>query len=328
MAERKRCRPTNYLSEWDIDMTNAIQLPELNSKARLSATYQLQARRADGSVSRKSAVFKNLITDFGLDHLAISGCRSLYCGKCYVGTGTAVPSFSDTALAVPLANTASFSGTQTSSESVSPWRQTTVTTATFPTGAVVGNLTEVGFGDTAGLFSRALVVDGGGAPTAFPIAADEQLIVVYSLVQYPPLVDATGTISIGSNSYDYVSRANFLVGYNPNPWAFPSSSTDGVAYRANSAYGLNDAHGDLAPLPGGVNVNPDFGFSKAADAYVPGSHYVSGTFTCPPASGNGLLRLMVVNFGSASCQIRYTPAITKTSTQTLVLPFSFTWARA
>lgn len=57
----------------------------------------------------------------------------------------------------------------------------------FGQGAAAGNLSEVGVGRSAtDLFSRALIVDGGGNPTTITVLPDEYLTVVYELRRYPP----------------------------------------------------------------------------------------------------------------------------------------------
>ena len=305
-----------------------IILPEVAASVKLAATYHLEARKADGSVARQSATFHNLITDYGLNALAKIGCRSLYSGKCYVGTGSATPQFTDTALTTPLANTPSFSSTSDVAATGPTWAQTTIVTATFALGSAVGNIAEVGFGDTAGLFSHALVADAQGAPTVFPVLSDEQLVVVYQLTQYPPLVDGSGSISINGTNYTYTSRA-YWVHINSNTWHFAGSSSNSIPYYLFSMGGSrDDQQADLVPLGVSGNQNPGFGFTITKDAYVDGSYKVSGKGTCVPAGGAGNLRIVEVGFFSSRFQVKYVPDIVKTNTQTLVLPFSFTWARA
>lgn len=64
----------------------------------------------------------------------------------------------------------------------------------FDQGAAAGNISELGIGwDVSGvLFSRALVVDGAGLPTAITVLPDEFLTVTYELRRwwiYPPAVE-------------------------------------------------------------------------------------------------------------------------------------------
>lgn len=192
--------------------------------ATVRGRYTVQIhRRGLGLVQERE--FDNLITDAGLDHFGVyhwSGgsplSNSSYDYWCHVGTGTAVPAVTDTALQSPVANGVKRNGsgvditrTRTYSSFLSedpPRRRAVIkTTATYAAGAIVGNLSEVGIGpgsisEPYALLSRALILDSLGNPTTVTATADDTVVVVYTLT-IDWVGKTSGTITVGGVNYDY-----------------------------------------------------------------------------------------------------------------------------
>jgi len=311
------------------------------AKVGLEGWYTLRARRRSGRVTRERTFkveacrelppFHNLITNLGLDRFGSAPANSLYI-RCHVGTGTATPSVTDTQLQTFLAAVSTSNPTTAIANSGPPdyysYRTFTWTSSIGALGN--NNLTEIGISgqSTNGLlFSRELIRDSGGNPTAFPISADEQLEVTYELRIYPNLTDVPATVMVGSNSHDTITRPMLV--NNTGFWG-PLQVASGVANAARGgAAGTNRAHsGDLVPytdsLPSGSLGDASSG---ATAPYTNGSFYRDVSNTWNISTGNGNIRVVTVGFGCAAFQVRYDPVITKTNTQVLTLHQRISWAR-
>jgi hypothetical protein len=188
--------------------------------------YRLQTKTHD------SGWFENLITDNGLNILGtVNGSPISWFS---VGTGNSTPAFTDVAMSGPLANSnnvvaSSGLGNQ-GAEGYCYWRQTN---RFNPLGSN-NNLQEVGCGPNgSSLFSRALILDGGGAPTVFPWGATESLDVSYELRLYPPAADTNTVMTVTGVNYNITIRPYFVQNWRPLPWysgaGFGNAvATDGV----------------------------------------------------------------------------------------------------
>lgn len=188
----------------------------LNAHEGYEGWYKMEAFRVDAEGveipgTRRIAAdwFPNLITDAGLDLFGtLSGASSIVFAFCRVGSGNTAPAFSNTALVSQVA----FSNTvQANTDGVNRsgtfygWRRRTLR---FAAGVATGTLAEVGVSatQTGPLFSRALILDGGGAPTTITVLSDEVLDVTYELRCYPTMADATGTVNISGTNYNWTAR--------------------------------------------------------------------------------------------------------------------------
>lgn len=281
--------------------------------------FTLRAVRSDGSSREK--VFRNLILDQGLDFL---NQYSEIIRTCRVGTSGAAVSPSQTGLVADMGVTAT--GVWASSNDPAPsYTATTTCTYTFAVGAVVGNVAEVGVfrlsNSTTAAFSRALVVDGSGTPTVFPVFADEQLQVTYNLQWSPPLSDIMLTQKIGATTYDVTVRAS-----NANSWGFGSAATPISQHtNANLHRGYTGAIGAITSVPSGT---PYTSTSRTASAYTPGSRNRTFSMTFGPTSFNGSILSVATNVTMTQWQWQYSAAINKTSSQTLIIPYNIAWDRA
>lgn len=174
--------------------------------------YRLILRNRDGSVARDTGWFKNLITNNGMKRMVNYATTPPNWGAWLaIGDGTGTPAFTDTALSGAQLGNRKVATTSVSGYTASYYYRRYL--HRWPTGEGTGTIAELGYWtDTIGgtLFSRALLVDGGGSPTTIVKGADQSLDVYYELRVYPKLTDTTGTIDISGVSYDYALR----------PWAF------------------------------------------------------------------------------------------------------------
>ena len=314
-----------------------IQLP----KSGLAAEYRIVARKPGSKKERVLADwFPNLITDSGLDSLATSGWKTY----CHVGTGTLTPSTSDSSLQTPIASTAARSNVVNTNAGAPSYYSQSSVDYTFPVGA--GTYTEVGVSNKAHtdgtqvLFSRALIVDGGGNPTSITVLADEYLVVTYRIRMYPPLGDSTGSIGIGSDSHNYTIRARRVDNF--NFWGRALENA-GVSFAFNSAgnyLGGTTYPSGLLSLtasssPGALYDSSSSDFANIA--YVPGNYEVLGTVRIPFGASNGAgyirrLEWRKVDNGGTSYtwgwyQCEFVPDVSKDSNIQLTFTLGMGWTR-
>jgi hypothetical protein len=293
----------------------------------LTGHFLLEAVNAETGERRFLAEFDNLITNGGLDRLGSAGTG--YSGIYYVqvGTGSTAPANTDSALANYLAGT-SRSFSYTSSYAGAPTYHTEGTYYwEFNQGAAAGNLSEIGVGWAASgsLFSRALIVDGGGSPTTITVAAIEFLAVTYKLRMYPPLTDVTGTITLDGDDYDYTLRA---ANVNGSSWGSVGVSGPG---GEKFAYAYSGGIGAVTGAPSGTAS----ALTISQAAYSSGSYTIEETLTASISQGNLTGGIDSVTFyisawngiGQYSFQCGFSPAIPKDNTMELELVFEITWAR-
>lgn len=130
-----------------------------------------------------------------------------------VGTGSSAPTVADTGLDVQLASKTengdtTVNNTYSYDSDTDTFEFVHSKSFTFPLGGVVGNISEVAVfsnstvTDTINtLVSRALIVDGLGNPTTISLTAEDQLVVVYTMVLRVP---RTITFNFSYDTVDYV----------------------------------------------------------------------------------------------------------------------------
>lgn len=284
--------------------------------------YRLQAVRPDGRVRHDTGWFHNIITDGGLNSI---GTSNDYLSQCRVGTGNAAPSALDTALQTQVATTTTVQSVSTGAQASAPYYGWLIRTWRFAAGVAAGNIAEVGVGINAGaLFSRALVLDGGGSPTTITVLSDEFLDVTYQLRIKPPLSDVVSTVNISGVTYNTTTRAMAVT--NPSFWANPGQGGGG---GTNSWSTYNGTIGAITSSPSGGG---NFVFLTNL-SYVNNS--LQRDFTAQwglDLSNDGITALAGglgtgTNGGMGGMQIGVSPGIPKDNTKILDLTFRHTWAR-
>lgn len=285
--------------------------------------------------TRVRAEFDNLILNQGLDRVA----QGAWIDYCQVGTGNTAPANGQTGLVSWLAgsNTRGVADVTSYVPGPPPYHEL-IRTTRFATGVATGTLAEVGMGWASSgstLFSRALILDGGGSPTTITILSDETLDVEYTLRVYPPTTDVTGSKTISGSSYNYVLRAS-MVG--ANNWSVASLVSGAIAGISASGSALvfpsTSTLGAITSQPSGSGVS---GSGASSGTYVPGSY--SRTRTLPfglsvtPSGGVGALYAdmgpSAAFVGSTGCalQMSFSPVLPKTGSNVLTLTMSVSWAR-
>lgn len=269
--------------------------------------------------------FKNLILNQGLDRLGdATGPYRFF----MVGTGTTPPDVVNTELVDPVGGSVQGSRVAQTAGVLPDYYYTETIQGTSSIGQFGNsNLTEIRVGgqSTGEAYSRALIVDSVGNPTAFPISDEEQLQMSYELRLYPPLTDANFTVDV-SGSRDCVVRA---LGVNSTQyWRMPQPQSGGSMYGQASGsqmyVGGLGALTDATPQGGIVSGNP----VPQVSAYVPGSYKRHTRFMWGTTLANSpSMETHRVLFGCSLFQVSYDPPLAKTNEQTMFLDYELSWAR-
>lgn len=302
-----------------------IELPRASMTA--SGRYQLIVRDAWGKEKRRTPWFDNIILDSGLNRWGTGGVIA----GAAIGTGTSTPLASQNSLdtQVHWTSTPSPSTGATSALGSSPYYNTITYIYRTTLGSLNGNYTEVGVGWASGsMFSRALILDGGGSPTTISISSAEQLDIVYQLRIYPPLVDiGPTTVTISGVSYDVTGRAANVNQINHVGWYPSGGSAMAGSIASYSAATFGDVMGAITASPTGTSGGAATG--STTSAYSSGSYTANADHQFPLAQGNitGGIKSSLMFWGVATFQYQYSTKIPKDNTKTLVLNYSLTWAR-
>lgn len=308
-----------------IEPRDALAIP----RGTVGGRYRIEGRRPDGRHRIIRDWRANLILDAGLERWG-TGQINLWCS---LGSGTTAPVESDTEIASFIASAetlAVLSGVQDEAPYYG-WQQ--AQSVFDPPGGDGYTIAEVGWGweaDGTGLWSRSLLKDEEGTPQEFEWLADESLTITYELRIYPWLSDASGSISLGGETYACTIRAARIAA----DWAWAANYQDPVTLFAKptlapiapSVYDGAIRNYLLDPL--GTAAVAD---EVEADAYEAESYQRTGTATWGQGSAvfaTGITALYVAS-SIGRYQVGFSPAIPKTNAQTLALSLaSPTWGRA
>lgn len=299
----------------------------------LSGRYRFVKHKAghDGLPIPGTAVvaadwFDNLITDQGLDRIGDNHIAFQYC---QVGTGNNTPAFTDTQLETWLAGTSTVESATGSTQPSSPYYASYIITYRFAAGVATGNISEVGIGWASSgttLFSRALILDGGGTPTTITVLADEILDVTYEYRVYPPEVDTTGIIVISGANHDFTARACKVTSYTAGAgdgWGYAARSSALTTF--NNAY--TGALGAITGQPAGSAAQCKT-TTLSNVAYVPGSlERTASVKWTPDIFDIGSYMSFKFTFGWCTYQFELDPVVLKTPINELSLTVYHTWAR-
>lgn len=304
-----------------------------NPKLQIGLTghFLLEAVNAETGERRFLAEFDNLITNGGLERLGTAAGTGYVIRYVQVGTGSTAPANTDSALANFLVGT-NRNYLVAQAYGGNPTYHTEVTyTWQFDQGVAAGNLSEVGVGwaSSGSLFSRALIVDGSNNPTTITVQAIEFLTVTYKLRMYPPTADATGTITLDGDDYDYIIRP---AGAGGGAWAYHGQ----WGYGTGSALVSYAYTGDIGAMTGTPSGTVSGGVGATVAAYSAGSY--KRTLTVAPGindwnlSGGIRSVMFPVNGGGSTWsqmywQCQFDPKIPKDNTKELSLTFDVSWAR-
>lgn len=299
----------------------------------IQGLFQAVLRRynADGTYTDKVGADwqENLITNFGMN----GAYNNLLYQYVSVGTGSTAPAETDTALVARLATQQQSAQPTITSTTSSPYYNEYTYNFTFTTGAVVGNITELGlhYSSTSytSLVTRALFKDGSGVPTSIPVTAEDQLIITYKIRIYLPENTTTNVFTVNGTDYTVTLRPAQLSSTRNSSTVLSNGIglTQIGGLSVTSYYGGSAVIGPITGTPTGTNGSDTVTVTRAA--YVTGNFYADYTISFALASANR--NQLQVWTHSTPCpsywQWSVSPAITKTNTQTLSFTHRVTWAR-
>lgn len=309
--------------------------------------YRLQVRKAsDHSLVRELGPFNNIITDAALNFIGSNTDNTKLPGKyCYVGTGTTAGAAGDQTMQVWLATKNTPDTVQVVRNASSPYWVEQVITYRFGVGTATGNLTEVGVGwlnangATPGpyLWSRSLIVDGGGSPITLTVLADEYLDVIYTLRLTPPTSDVVGSFIYNSTTYGYTCRARNVGGWGVNIATSEQSGGFSMTRYMGGPCTLDSVLNNALNLPGATAGETAFAGRYSRSAYVANSKKTTTVLTLGPGDANfaGGIVGMYGDVGSVypgvftNCAFQFVlaTALPKTGAAGLSLSFSLGWDR-
>lgn len=292
----------------------------MQHETQCAGWFKIEATRPDGTRRVLADWFPNLILNGGLDRM---GENNDYLSWCQVGSGSTAPVAAQTALVNRIAGTNAIQVATSGAQATAPyygWRRNTYQ---FDQGVAAGNLSEVGVGwDTSGsLFSRALILDGGGRPTTITVLSDEVLAVTYELRRYPGTVDLTGTVVLDGVTHNWVSRA--------------AGVTDQYCWGGEgemALYWAESYNGDIGPVTQFTPSGESGLLTATPLAYSSASYTRAATVSAGLNDSNlsGGIRSIVTGSSAADTsryQIQFDPAIPKDNTKVLSLTIQHSWAR-
>lgn len=293
----------------------------IETSVGLKGHFTLSVKRPDRTDVYE---FDNLITNAGLNSIGdatYSTAQNI--AFCLVGSGSTAPANTDSALQSFIAGR----GVASTSNSVLSDHGAYISTFVFAQGAVVGNLAEVGIAskadNTGMLFSRALVLDGGGSPTTITVTSIDILTVTYELDLYWPTSDTTVTLTDGATSYTVTCRAADST--NAFYWA---SGIYNIGSGGNNVwYNVTAYTGSLGSITGKPATGIGSLVSYTRGSYTPGSYMRTDTVLIDINTWNGNLTAFEWTSPVGAYQFGFSPAIAKDNTKTLSLARTITWAR-
>lgn len=301
-----------------------------NMQQLVAGRYKLRAIRPDGTVRELTGWFDNLITDVGMDQIAIYGNGSFGIAelftKCRVGTGNTPPAFTDTDLVSPLPTYISNESYTNTFVEGTPAYWSCIRTYRFGTGVAAGNLTEVAVYDsvTNQAFSRALITDGGGTPITVTVLSDEILDVTYEYRSYIDKTMYTDSVLISGVGYS-MQRMPYGIGTAPAiNHAIRNDGAGNLTAVAHDTNSLGTVYQDLA-VGGGSGGSGGATFAT----YINGSFYkdVTYVFDLTMANFAGGIGSILLDMRQTKMKLGFTPKIPKDNTKTLSVTFRVSWAR-
>lgn len=282
--------------------------------------------------------FPNLITNAGLDRLAISRPLDNY-QYCEVGTGSTAPAVTDTSLVTPLSprtNADGGFGNVNTYVVGPPDYQSLVITRLFTEAQVNGNLTEVAMWSalTGGtMFTRQLFKDGAGTPITITKTAADQLRITYEVRLYPPTADTAGAVTLDGTAHTLTHRAQDVSSTSgawsnaltraQNTWLQITNTSQGGALETDVLVART------ATSSGTLTT------SGTPAAYTNGNYYRDHTLIWDPGIANfGTGIGIITSWGADNSgttvrmfQTKFAPKITKTNVKRLTLVFRHSFNR-
>lgn len=318
-----------------------IKMPpvRLGGRFRLVTSKDAECKQ----VVEDTGFFDNLITNTGMNRIgevAVSypanlGNFGLLCGRFVVGSGTAEPQFTDTALQIPVAFASASSTLGSESSSYERGYFEITVQHQFGQGQAAGNLSEIGIQDTSAagpLWSRALILDGQGSPTTITVLPSDFLTCYYTLRIMIPKEDAVFNINVDydeDGTIPTVVTGRPLNANNGSPqqgWGLKTVGTGGTPSILQFYTGGLAAPTASAPLGSPISTQTT-GFSEVPYVTDSFERYVTRTNSISEHNSQEL-RTARLNALMGCWQIEFDPPLQKDNTQTMQVTFGYSWARA
>lgn len=282
----------------------------------------------DGVVVQETNPTKNLFLDTGVLNCTTSGTSIM--NTLFVGTGNSTPEATQSSLDSAIASRtydqriSSRDARTTNTSDPDNYYGSLSCTWRFPLGAVVGNVTEAGWGRgtvaSHTLASRVLVRDSSGNPTAITVLADEQLEVTVEFRCY--CIRSAGTFELKDKNGAVISTHTFTSV--PRLSTFDNPVFNSIKFDVNANNSLWS-----------VNPIPPTGLPSATGAFTCGTTYIGGGKVRGRVyigydTGNGVnirtFNVPVVGIvGGGQHDLRYLfqidPPVVKNNLQTFTLQF-------
>lgn len=268
--------------------------------------------------------FPNLILNQGLDLIG-SNTGIDYMSGCAVGTDNTTPNATQTELLGFVARTDTVAANLAANSGASAYYNYRRRTYRFGAGDAEGNLSEVGVGryinvSSHVLFSRALILDGGGSPTTITVLADEFLDVTYELRSYQSLSDSTGTITISGVDYDWTQRAIDIATVKA-----PSLNISNQLFSLGATAWTGALGAITATNPGGTGETAT---SATFATYSNGTYYRDATFVWSLAPNNTIRTIKFAFLHlPGDFQVEFDPVLPMDNTKKLTIVMRASWAR-
>jgi hypothetical protein len=300
-----------------------------NVKSKVAGRYRLCVYRDDGSLKEDTGWFDNLILDQGLDQIGqvsnsgVSFGEPILWATGSVGTGSTAPATTDTQLEAWVATAGNYAGYVTSyvpAAGSDPAYWKCLHTYRFGAGAAAGNLTEVGVGitnyDGTGLFSRALIVDGGGSPTTLVVTSTEILDLTYEFRVYPDTTEEIQTLIINGTTYTFT-------------WNMYQPTTAPQIYHAYINGSGTFSSCDVAITQTSSGGGGDRHYTPTSPGYSIGSYNRSYSVTSPtnPLYWGPTIGGMIIQTLHTKRLAAISPALPVTSVQKIAVSFNVSWTR-
>jgi len=312
--------------------------PMIEMTGRVSGFFKVEAVKLDGAgneVARRSLApwQKNLVTNSGMEQLKTNAAAIRT--YCHVGTGSAVPAFTDTTLQAWRNSTNTYAASENIGLVVTPaYYYYARQVYRFAAGMASGNLTEIGLSSggasTSALFSRALIRDTSGNPTTVTVLADEVLDVTYEVRVYVDTADVAGSVVIGGVTYATTCRRAMLSGGNQ----YTNRFLQGQWFQSDfsneaGTYVYAGVLGPVTSKPAGEEQMNSYNAGGTVSPGPSGSYYVDTTATWELSQGNvsGGVRSFMPGSQFGAFQVQFDPALPKDASKRLTLTFRWSWER-
>lgn len=309
----------------------------MNIQTGVAGFINIQVKHADGTIS-ETGWFKNLILDTFFARYAANNNMVNSGMVCRVGTGVTPPANTDTSLVSQVATQSRTSGSDVLGAIDTPNNRVvakSINQFIFNVGAVVANLSEIGFefapasgGLNAGqLNSRSLTKNNMGVPTTITVTASDQLIVNYTLEVYIPLTDYTGTVVLDGVTYDVLGRVAGDYGNSSTVATILNGPTGtGGGFRSFAATSTFGAQGENPTNESGTASSTMTEFLS-----VSGGKERQFEASINQLNATGGIKVITIpfvsNIAARGFKYQFTPVIPKDATKLLRLRFRMTCTR-